>query len=197
MKLSLNTDFTQLPRAGTHVAAASATNTEAFDRLLLEHDERSVRRRVVSLHGGSKILVDLPDTTELRPDDILVLDDGRAVKVEAAAQDLLAIRPQGAQQLGELCWHLGSRHALVAVSSDQLLVLPDTALEVLLDGLGVTVEAVRAPFQPVAGVAHSAHAHHHHDHAHHGHDHGHAHGHGELDAFGRKPGDPHYGHSHP
>ena len=46
---------------------------------------------------------------------------------------------------------------------------------------------------------HGAHDHHH-DHGHHGHDHDHHgpgdHKRGELDRFGRRPGDPHYGHNH-
>ena len=60
----------------------------------------------------------------------------------------------------------------------------------MLEGLGATVSEVSEPFHPVRGAYSGGHAHGH------GHDHVHDHGHGELDAFGRKPGDPHYGHNH-
>jgi urease accessory protein len=62
----------------------------------------------------------------------------------------------------------------------------------MLEGLGATVTEIVEPFSPVRG-AYSGHGHSY-DH-HHGHDH-HDHGGGERDAYGRLPGDPHYGHNH-
>lgn len=194
MKLSMNTDFTALPRAGAIAPAATAGDTEAFDQVALEHDERHLRRKVLTLAGGTKILVDLPEAVALSHGDHLVLDDGRTVRVEASPEALYQITPRDPVHLAELCWHIGNRHLAAAIEASRILILRDHVIKAMLEGLGATVEEVTAPFQPVRG-AYSGHGHDHgHHHGHH-HDHGH-HGHGEVDAYGRKPGDPHYGHNH-
>ena len=79
MKLSLNTDFTKLPRAGAILRAedAPAGGSVPFDIAVLPHDERHLRRRVVDLLHGDKVLVDLPEPLMLGHGDLLVLDDGR------------------------------------------------------------------------------------------------------------------------
>jgi len=223
MKLSLNTDFTKLPRAGA-VARAGQSTVPAFDSAVLAHDERHLRRRVLPLASGAKLFIDLPEPVMLAGGDRLVLDDGRAVEILAADEELYDIRPRDAMHLAELAWHIGNRHLAAAIEPDRILILRDHVIRDMLTGLGATVTDVVEPFEPLGG-AYSGHDHghaapdaygrmpgdphyghnhgpgeHHHDHHHadehdhHGHDHHHHHG--ERDAFGRYPGDPHYGHNH-
>lgn len=224
MKLSMNTDFTKMPRAGSVIRAADLGTDRVipFDLAVLDHEERHLRRRVVQLVHGDKILVDLPEPVHLDDRDVLVLDDGRHAEIIAAEEEVYDIRAKGPVHLAELAWHIGNRHLSAQIEEGRILILRDHVIKAMLEGLGASVTEVSEPFHPVRGAyaghshghgpqpdaygrmpgdPHYGHSHgpheHHHDHAHvHGHDHGHDHDHGELDDFGRKPGDPHYGHNH-
>ena len=215
MKLNINTDFTKFPRAGSveRAGAQSGPGTLA-GTITLPHDERHLRRKVLALTGGDRIFVDLPEPVQLAAGDRLVLDDGRHVEIAAADEEMYEIVPRDTVHLAELAWHIGNRHLAAAIRPDRIFILRDHVIKKMLEGLGATVNEVLAPFEPVRGAysgghdhghdhdhhAHDHHDHGHHDHEHHDHDHDH-HGHGdhkrgELDRFGRRPGDPHYGHNH-
>lgn len=202
MKLSLNTDFTKFPRAISVAPAGSATG-EVAGRAVLAHDERHLRRRAIELTDGGKVLVDLPEPVTLADGDRLVLEDGRQIEIGAAPEELYDIRARDSVHLAELAWHIGNRHLAAGIEAGRILILRDHVIKDMLAGLGATVTDVVEPFTPVRG-AYSGHGHDHdhHDHDHHGHDHHqdhdhhHGHGHGERDAYGRLPGDPHYGHNH-
>jgi len=201
MKLSLNTDFTKFPRA-VSVAPAGSASGEVAGRAVLAHDERHLRRRAIELADGGKILVDLLEPVTLADGDRLVLEDGRQIEIGAAPEELYDIRARDGVHLAELAWHIGNRHLAAAIEAGRILILRDHVIRGMLEGLGATVADVVEPFSPVRG-AYSGHAHGH-DHHHHGHDHDHHHDHdddhhhehGERDAYGRLPGDPHYGHNH-
>ena len=205
MKLSLNTDFTKLPRAGK-IARAGSPEAEGalLGSVTLPQDERHLRRRVIEIEGGEKILIDLAEPVALAHGDRLVLDDGLQVEIRAEAEDVYDIRARNPVHLAELAWHIGNRHLAAAIEADRILILRDHVIKAMLEGLGATVTEVSEPFTPVRGAyaghgeKHSHHDHSHDDHSHHAHDHGHPHdhGHGERDGFGRLPGDPHYGHNH-
>lgn len=196
MKLSINTDFTKFPRAVSVVPAAGATGS-IIGRAVLAHDERHLRRRAIELADGGKVLVDLLEPVTLNDGDRLVLEDGRQIEIGAAPEELYDIRARDAVHLAELAWHIGNRHLAAAIEADRILILRDHVIKDMLEGLGATVADVVEPFSPVRG-AYSGHGHDHghdhHGHDHHGHDHHHEHG--ERDAYGRLPGDPHYGHNH-
>jgi urease accessory protein len=192
MKLSLNTDFTKFPRA-VSVAPAGSASGDIAGKAVLAHDERHLRRRAIELIDGGKVLVDLLEPVTLGDGDRLVLEDGRHIEIGAAPEELYDIRARDAVHLTELAWHIGNRHLAAAIEADRILILRDHVIRDMLEGLGATVVDVVEPFSPVRG-AYSGHGHaHDHDHDHHHDDH---HGHGERDAFGRLPGDPHYGHNH-
>ena len=198
MKLSMNTDFTQMPRAGSVIRAADLGPDRVipYDLAVLDHEERHLRRQVVELVHGYKILVDLPEPVHLDDRDVLVLDDGRHAEIIAAEEEVYDIRAKGPVHLAELAWHIGNRHLSAQIEEHRILILRDHVIKAMLEGLGATVTEVSEPFHPVRGAYSGGHAHGH-DHGHgHDHDHGHDHGHGELDSFGRRPGDPHYGHNH-
>lgn len=187
MKLSMNTDFTRLPRAGAFIRASDlpADAPLPFDLAVLAHDERHLRRKVLELAHGDRIFVDLPEAVALEGGDVLVLDDGRHAGIVAAEEDVHDIRPRDAVHLAELAWHIGNRHLAAQIEPDRILILRDHVIRAMLEGLGASVTDVSEPFEPVRG-AYSGHSH----------AHGHGHGHGEPDRFGRMPGDPHYGHDH-
>jgi urease accessory protein len=184
MKLNLNEDFTRLPRAESFVRAADTDGAQPFAVAVLPHDERHLRRRVLMLENGDKVLVDLPEPVSLDHGDQLVLEDGRRAGIEAAQEEVYDIRARDRLHLAELCWHIGNRHLAAQIEEDRILILRDHVIRDMLAGLGATVTDAVEPFRPVRG-AYSGHSH--------GHDHHH---HDERDKFGRLPGDPHYGHNH-
>lgn len=197
MKLSINTDFTKLPRAGAVLKAKDAgSDVRPVGQAVLAHDERHLRRKVLELGEGTKVLVDLPEPVALEHGDLLVLDDGRHAEIVAAEEEVHDIRARDRLHLAELCWHIGNRHLAAQIEEDRILILRDHVIKAMLEGLGAKVTDVVEPFTPLRG-AYSSQTHGHGHHHHHGHDHGHDHAHGgERDAYGRLPGDPHYGHNH-
>ncbi|MGE0500601.1 MAG: urease accessory protein UreE [Rhizobiaceae bacterium] len=200
MKFSRSDDFTSLPRAVS--VADGGGMAEPFATATLAHDERHLRRRVVFLEDGGRVLVDLPEAVTLGHGDRLVLEDGRQVEIRAAEEELYDIRARDALHLAELCWHIGNRHLQAQIEEGRILILRDHVIKAMLEGLGATVTDTAERFSPLRGAysghGHSqGHDHGHHDHGHaHGHHHDHGHEQGERDSFGRLPGDPHYGHNH-
>lgn len=141
---------------------------QPFDVAVLAHDERHLRRRLIGLRHGGKVLVDLPEAVALGDGDMLVLDDGRRVGIVAAEEELYDVRARGTRPLAELAWHIGNRHLAAAIEADRILILRDHVIKAMLEGLGATVVDIAEPFEPVRG-AYSGHGHAH-EHAGHGHD---------------------------
>jgi len=173
MKLNITTDFTKFPRAVSVLPAGEAGAAAPYDRAVLPHDERHLRRRVIETASGGKVLVDLPEPAVLNDGDRLVLEDGRQIGIVAAPEEVYEVRARDAVHLAELAWHIGNRRLEIDIAQDRILILRDPAAKAMLEGLGVAVSEVSHPFSPVPG-AHSGHDHdhhHHHAHDHHHHDH--------------------------
>lgn len=144
--------------------------------VLLHHDERHLRRKVITLPDGSGVLIDLPEPMMLCGGDELVVDDGSVVAIGAAAEDLLEVTARDPVHLAELAWHIGNRHLAADISAERILILRDHVIATMLEGLGARVRDVLEPFHPVRGAyagAVGGRAHHDHDH-----DHSHSHHHG-------------------
>ncbi|RWD82782.1 urease accessory protein UreE [Mesorhizobium sp.] len=186
MKLNINTDFTKFPRAVSVLPAGEAGAAAPFDKAVLPHDERHLRRRAIETAAGDRVLVDLPEPVALNDGDRLVLEDGRQLEIVAAPEEVYDIRARDAVHLTELAWHIGNRHLAAAIEADRILILRDHVIKAMLEGLGATVSEVSLPFSPVRGAysghghdhGHDHHAHDHHGHDHHDHhDHDHSHDH--------------------
>jgi urease accessory protein len=153
--------------------ASDHTHGEIVDRVVLAHDERHLRRKVLDTASGAKVLVDLVEPVALGHGDVLLLEDGGAVLIEAAPEALMEVRPAPGQDIAVLAWHLGNRHLAAEIGSDRILIQRDHVIRDMLMKLGASVADVVAPFTPVRGAYHS------HAHSHtHGHSHDHAQGHG-------------------
>ncbi|MCC5999333.1 MAG: urease accessory protein UreE [Pararhodobacter sp.] len=175
--------MTDLPCAHHHQPAGQWTGQSAS--VALDYEARFMRRKRLVTDAGWPFMVDLPGATSLNHGDALVLDDGRLVMVQAAAEPVLVVRGD----LARLAWHIGNRHTPCQIGADHLVIRADHVLEGMLRQLGADLTRAEAPFTPEGGaygrgrtMGHS-HGHaHEQDHAH-GHDHDHAHHH-------------HHGHSH-
>lgn len=121
----------------------------AADSVTLTHEERFLRRRVLTSVQGERVLVDLEHTTSLDHGDAFVLADGRLIEVIAAPEDLLEIT---GEDLTRLAWHIGNRHMPCQIEPGRLLIRPDHVIRDMLHRLGATLREVRAPFTPEGGA---------------------------------------------
>lgn len=174
-----------MKRAVSH-AHAGTFHEAAAGRVVLAHDERHLRRKLLTLEGGGEVMVDLPAAIVLEDGDALVLEDGARILVSAADEPLYAVTARDAVHLARLCWHLGNRHLPAEIGEDRILIGRDHVIRDMLAGLGATVTQIVAPFSPERGAYHG----HGHSHAH-----GHGHGHGDRHGHDRSPDHPH-GHDH-
>jgi urease accessory protein len=131
-----------------------------FDRVVLESDERHLRRRVLQLSQGERLLVELEVAVALEHLDVLVLADGRHAEVVAAEEALYAVRARDGRHLAELAWHIGNRHLPAAVEEERILIHRDHVILAMLEGLGADVTLVDERFSPLRGAYHGhSHAH--------------------------------------
>lgn len=123
-----------------------------FELAILMHDERRVRRRMLTLVHGDTVLVDFPEPVTLADRSSLQLEDGRLVEIIAGEEQLYDIRGRDKQHLMRLCWHLGNRHLKTQIEDGRVLILRDHVIRDMLQGLGATVSEVSEPFHPEEGA---------------------------------------------
>lgn len=128
------------------------------DTVILDHDLRHRRRRMLRGVNGLHILLDLPAPVVLRHGEALELEDGRFVAVEAEPEELVEIEAPDAASLIRLAWHLGNRHLPTQLAGNCLRIRRDHVIEAMVVGLGGMIRPVTAPFDPEGG-AYGGHAH--------------------------------------
>jgi urease accessory protein len=152
-----------------HRPAGHWPQERAAGALTLDFDGRHRRRIRLTTDQGEDVLLDLPKAVAMGEGDALQLDDGRLLKVRAAAEPIVEVRHKEPDQLMRLAWHLGNRHLPTEIRDQMLRIRPDAVIETMLYGFGAELVKVRAPFQPEGG-AYGGHGHHH-DHEDGGHHH--------------------------
>jgi urease accessory protein len=154
-----------LRRASTIVHAGHWDVHHAVDSVVLDADERHLRRTVLTGQGGLTLLLDLPHATVLHHGDGLVLDDGGIVQVAGKPELLVEVSAGSHAALLRLAWHIGNRHTALQVVGHALRIRRDHVLEAMLQGLGATLTPTEAPFEPEQGAYAEPQYHgHHHDH---------------------------------
>ena len=160
----------------------------------LDWDVRQKSRFDATDSTGRALGVFLPRGTLVRGGDVLVLEDGSLVRVQAAPQEVLRITAcaehGSAFDLTRAAYHLGNRHVPIELQPDHLKIEPDHVLADMLRAMHMTVVTVQEAFEPEGGAysshghaqghghshnaqSHGAEAHDHtHDHRAHGHVHG-------------------------
>jgi urease accessory protein len=161
-------------RATSVLPSGTWDRAKEADKIELPHDGRHRRRVAMRGAADTVFLLDLSEATLLRDGDGLQLEDGRVVRVVAAAEPIVEITGEP-HLLARLAWHLGNRHVPAQILPDRIRIGRDHVLEEMVAKLGGKVARIEAPFDPEAGAyAHDEHA----SRAHHDHDHGHGHKHG-------------------
>jgi urease accessory protein len=146
--------------AATHRPRGDWPTEEAVGALTLDFDARHRRRTVLMTDQGEEILLNLPKAVAMADGDGLQLEDGKWLKVQAAAELIVEVRHNNPDQLMRLAWHLGNRHFPTDIRNRVLHIRPDHVIEDMLQHLGADLQKVRAPFQPEGG-AYGGHGHQH------------------------------------
>ena len=147
-----------MQRASIHRPAGHWPKEQAAGSLTLDFDARHRRRIRLAADQGEDVLLDLPKAVAMADGDGLQLEDGRWLKVQAAAEMLVEVRHKDPYQLMRLAWHLGNRHVTTEIRGEVLRIRPDHVIEDMLHGFGADLITVQAPFQPEGG-AYSGHGH--------------------------------------
>jgi urease accessory protein len=179
-----------MQRATSVIRASELTGRTAADTITLPRAERHKRRFALKTDRGHDFLLDLAEATYLAHGDALALEDGRLVRIVAAAEPLLQIHAHDATALARVAWHIGNRHTPAEVTARAIYIQPDHVLEEMVIGLGAHVHHVVRSFEPEGGAYGGKgplqSGHHHHGHAH-GHDHHQEHDHPETIVPKMKP----------
>ena len=128
---------------------------EPFGIVVLDADERHIRRKRIMLANGEDILVDFEKPVHLEQGDLLVLEDGRVAEVVAAPEELMEVCADDAQHLVTLAWHIGNRHLPAQIDGARILLRRDRIIRVMLEQLGAKVSDVTEPFTPAHGAYHA------------------------------------------
>ena len=141
----------------------------------LDVDSRIKSRLRVTLDDGREAGLMLERGHLLRGGELLADADGsQLIRVVAAPETVSTVRCADPHLLARAAYHLGNRHVPLQIEPGLLRFQHDHVLDDMLRGLGLTVEAEQAPFEPEAGAYQSA-------------PHGHSHAHGNDHPFVRLP----------
>ena len=147
-----------MQRASIHRPAGHWPKEQAAGSLTLDFDARHRRRIRLPVDQGEDVLLDLSKAVAMADGDGLQLEDGRWLRVQAAAEMLVEVRHKDPYQLMRLAWHLGNRHVTTEIRGEVLRIRPDHVIEDMVHGFGADLITVQAPFQPEGG-AYSGHDH--------------------------------------
>ncbi len=137
-----------------------AYQIQAKGRIELPFEQRCKSRTLAALADGEEVALKLPRGEVLRGGDMVVASDGRIIEVIASKEKVLHVTCPTANALVKAAYHLGNRHVAVQVGEGWLRIAADHVLEGMLRGLGATVRALEAPFEPEPGAyAGDGHAH--------------------------------------
>ena len=156
----MNTHSTSIHRASIHRPAGHWPKEKAAGLLTLDFDARHRRRIRLTSDQGEDVLLDLPKAVAMADGDGLQLEDGRWLKVQAAAEVIIEVRHNDPNQLVRLAWHLGNRHLPTEIRDQVLRIRPDHVIEEMLLGFGADLVREQVAFQPEGG-AYGGHGHHH------------------------------------
>ncbi len=137
--------ITEAPIAVDPAALAARSR----DTLRLTWEERRWTRRKAVTTAGRAIALALPTGTVLAPGDVLALEADWYLVVEARAERVLALFPEGFEAAVRIAFDVGNRHFSLGGNEQTLLVPDDTAMEDLVRRLGVRWERREVVYSPI------------------------------------------------
>lgn len=153
-----------MPYRSTEILPAGAAGDRLpIDVVVLSHDQRHIRRKLLHMQHDDVVMLDLKAPVLLAHGDLILTETGEAIEVIAAEELLYEVTPKDGLHLVELAWHLGNRHLPAQIEAARILILRDHVIRDMLAGLGASVREISEPFHPLRGAYHG-HGHHHHGH---------------------------------
>lgn len=141
---------------------------EAVDELELTAADRERAHRRVRSKGNRELIISLPRGAELHDGDVVYVDNGVAVVVVAAPEDVLEVSPRTTREWALAAYQLGNLHRPARFLADAILTPYDRSTQEVLGGLGLRARRVT---RGLVGERYGAVAHQHHSHPHeHGND---------------------------
>ena len=130
---------------------AAAVAGKARDTLLLTWEERRWTRKRAVTTAGREVALALPTGTVLEPGDVLAVEEGWYLAVEARPEPVLVLFPESYEAAVRIAFDVGNRHFSMGADGDTLVVPDDTAMEDLVRRLGVRWERREAVYSPLHG----------------------------------------------
>ncbi|MDB5775795.1 MAG: urease accessory protein UreE [Herbaspirillum sp.] len=127
--------------------------------LILRYDQREKSRLRAALRSGEEVAIFTVRGTVLRHGDLLRGNDDRVIRIEAAAEATYRVECVDAHSLLRCAFHLGNRHTQAQLGDGFLRIREDAVLKEMLEGLGATVRAEQAAFEPESGAYGGGHRH--------------------------------------
>ena len=124
------------------------------DTLRLTWEERRWTRKRVLTGAGREVALALPTGSVLQPGDVIAIESGWYLVVEGRPEPVLAIAPRDRAEAIRVAFDVGNRHFSLALDGDVILVPDDTAMEQLVERLGVGWERRTAVYDPIGGGGH-------------------------------------------
>jgi urease accessory protein len=136
----------------------------AVDAVTLPYLDRHRRRIRLVADSGTPFLLDLARAQHLTEGDGLELDNGRYMRVKAAAEPVIEIEAESPTGLLKIAWHIGNRHLPLQAVEGRLRIRADHVIAAMVEGLGGRITWCDAPFDPEIGAYASAMQGHDHEH---------------------------------
>lgn len=124
----------------------------AVDAVTLPFLDRHRRRMRLVADSGAPFLLDLARVQRLAEGDGLELDNGRYIRVSAAAEPVIEVEADSPSGLLRIAWHLGNRHLPLQVLEGRLRLRADHVIAEMIIDLGGRVSWNEAPFDPEIGA---------------------------------------------
>ena len=129
------------------------------DELVLPYELREKSRLRAKLRSGEEVALFTARGSVLRDGDLMIGDDGRVIRIVAAAEATYRVECPTPHNLLRCAFHLGNRHTQTQVGDGFLRIRQDAVLKEMLQGLGATVREESAAFEPESGAYSGGHAH--------------------------------------
>ena len=130
---------------------AAAVAGKARDTLRLTWEERRWTRKRAVTTAGREVALALPTGTVLEPGDVLAVEEGWYLAVEARPEPVLMLFPESYEAAVRIAFDVGNRHFSMGADGDTLVVPDDTAMEDLVRRLGVRWERREVVYSPLHG----------------------------------------------
>ncbi|MDH4273936.1 MAG: urease accessory protein UreE [Gammaproteobacteria bacterium] len=132
----------------------------ATESVSLPFDLRQKSRLRTNLDSGVDAAFLLPPGSNMRGGTCLRAEDGRVIKIYAAAEHLVTASTTDTLLWARACYHLGNRHVPLQIGEGWVRFAFDHVLKNLVEEMGLRVKEEHVPFEPENG-AYTTHASHH------------------------------------